>query len=145
MLDFYELRRDVDAHLREMGLYSENASMAIMMIIAHESDKGRYWRQIKGPALGLIQMEPATHDDTWRHCDSIKARAMKLGIDCDVMHLEHDLQYNVFMARCRLLMDTSPLPKTEEAMADYLKSYWNSGNGKATAKKYLQAYREWQK
>lgn len=143
MLDFYELKREVDSHLREMNLYSDRASMAIMMIIAHESNKGRHWRQINGPALGLIQMEPATHDDTWMHCDTIKTRAYRIGIVNDVTQLEYDLRYNVFMARCRLLMDVKPLPATEETMAEYLKSYWNSDMGKATAQKYLQDYRSW--
>ena len=46
--------------------YSEEAVMAIQMIIAHESCGGKYIAQTKGPALGVIQMEPFTHDQVWK-------------------------------------------------------------------------------
>lgn len=143
MINLQSLKDTVDDELFRMYAHSVSASMAIMMIIAHESQKGRYWQQVNGPAKGLIQMEPATHDDTWKHCDSIQQRAAQLGITQDVHKLEHDIRYNIFMARCRLLMDVNPLPATEEAMAEYLKSYWNSDGGKASASKYLNEYREW--
>lgn len=128
--------------IQEMIAFRIEAVTAISMIVAHESKGGTYLRQLRGgPALGAIQMEPDTHDDTWLHCDSIKKRAAMLGIRENVEALEYDLRYNIFMARCRLLMDTRPLPRDEEGMARYLKGYWNSAGGKASSEEYLQDYR----
>lgn len=64
------------AHLRdliirptlvEMGHYSPAAEALLLGTAAHESHGGRYLSQIRGPARGIYQMEPATHDDLWRH------------------------------------------------------------------------------
>tara|TARA_B100000809_G_scaffold266667_1_gene330604 strand:+ start:2216 stop:2680 length:465 start_codon:yes stop_codon:yes gene_type:complete len=123
--------------------YSDAAVMAIQMIIAHESACGTYIAQTKGPALGIIQMEPATHDDVWVHGDSIKKNALLLGlIDNHSKKLIYDLRYNVFMARQKLFMAKGALPTDEWGMAEYLKKHWN-GYGKATATKYHFDYINW--
>lgn len=132
--------------------FSASSVMAIQMIIAHESNQGEYIAQVRGPALGLIQMEPATHDDVWKHGDSIWLNALDLGIITpeefrDRVHpseerLIYDLRYNVFMARQKLFMAAGALPKDPGDMAIYLKKHWN-GDGKATATKYHFDYDGW--
>jgi len=130
--------------------YSDKAVMAIVMLIAHESECCEYIAQLKdGPAKGIIQMEGWVHDDVWKNSDSIRVNALNLGFtrriddtpNSDLLYT--NLAYNVFMARQRLFMDTNPLPNNEEDMAVYLKKYWNSEQGKATPEDYLNAYREW--
>jgi len=123
--------------------YSESAVMAIQMIIAHESTGGEYLAQTKGPALGVIQMEPFTHEQVWKFGDSIKKNAELLGITkVTPERLVYDLRYNVFMARQKLFMASGALPSCEYDMAAYLKKHWN-GDGKATADKYLRDYLGW--
>ena len=131
------------------GGYSESAVMAIQMIIAHESVGGKYLAQTNGPALGIIQMEPATHLDVWKHGDSIKVNARMLGIITSESSytpspnkLVSDLRYNVFMARQKLFMDKGRLPGNAHDMAIYLKKNWN-GDGKATPEKYLNDFAGW--
>ncbi|QDP61509.1 MAG: hypothetical protein Unbinned8596contig1000_22 [Prokaryotic dsDNA virus sp.] len=123
---------------------------AIMMIIAHESRRGEFLKQWPtGPAWGLIQMEEATHDDTWKHGDSIWKNAVKLGIitERDV-HPHHsrlawDLRYNVFMARQRLFMKPGALPSNLAILSHYLKKHWNSTHGSASDLSYMDDYLKW--
>lgn len=122
--------------------FSDAAVLAIQMIIAHESHGGDYIAQMTGPALGVIQMEPFTHDDVWLHGDSIKPNAKLLGIVQCVGQLVYDLRYNVFMARQKLFMAKGALPNDPAEMAKYLKLNWN-GDGKATPEKYHQDYCSW--
>ena len=123
--------------------YTDEAVMAIQMIIAHESVGGEYIAQTRGPALGIIQMEPATHDDVWKFGDSIRVNAQDMGlINSESSRLVYDLRYNVFMARQKLFMAAGALPSDAEGMSIYLKKHWN-GDGKATPDKYLMDYENW--
>ena len=127
--------------------YSPEAVMAIQMIIAHESSGGEYIAQTEGPALGVIQMEPFTHDQVWKHGDSIQKNAELLSITGvknvpSPTRLIYDLRYNVFMARQKLFMAPGALPCRPIEMAYYLKKHWN-GDGKATATKYHFDYNHW--
>jgi len=137
------------------GLSAESVQ-AITMIIAHESKRGNFLKQMgNGRALGLIQMEPTTHDSTWEHGDSIWDNALKLGIitlheyGLDIhppaSRLIYDLRYNVFMARQRLFMKPEALPKTPYQMSFYLKKFWNSAGGAADSNSYLRDYELWGK
>ena len=127
---------------------------AIMMIIAHESRRGEFLKQWPtGPAWGLIQMEEATHDDTWKHGDSIWDNAVKLGIITEIdrrngVHPHHsrlawDLRYNVFMARQRLFMKPGALPSSFAVLSRYLKKHWNSVGGAASETSYMDDYLTW--
>ena len=126
--------------LVEMQRYNHEAVELLLMIAAHESHMGKYRRQLGGgPALGIYQIEPTTHDSIWDNCDSIDKLAKRMNIKRDVFQLIDDDRYSTFIARCYLLMDVNPLPKTPEKMAQYCKDYWNR-TGKATPKDYLNAY-----
>lgn len=126
-----------------------SGELAIMMIIAHESRRGHFLKQYPtGPAWGLIQMEELTHDDTWKHGDSIWRNAVKLGIIDGDVHPHHsrlawDLRYNVFMARQRLFMKPGALPQDVSRMSMYLKKHWNSVQGAAGVDSYAEDYSRW--
>ena len=141
--------------------YSEASVLAVMMIIAHESKRGEYIHQLgNGPALGPIQMEPRTHESTWKYGDSIWYNAVKIGIITrsqfqanehpPAERLLYDLRYNVFMARQRLFMKTEALPnysdqfKQIDAMSKYLKKHWNSVVGEADDTSYADDYWLWE-
>jgi len=127
--------------------------LAILMIIAHESRRGHFLKQVGGPALGLIGMEPTTHNSTWRHGDSIWRNALKLEIidkfDYENKHMPsaqrliYDLQYNVFMARQRLFMKPEALPTNIDELSRYLKKHWNSIYGAADDMSYRDDYVKW--
>lgn len=61
--------------------YSKDAVKALLMIFAHESKGCKHIKQIGGgPALGVSQIEPDSHDDVWREGGSIWANALSMGI-----------------------------------------------------------------
>lgn len=134
-----------------MDRYKPEGTELLCMIAAHESGLGKYRKQITGPALSLFQIEPITHNSIWDNCDSINKLAAKLGIKRNLASLETDDRYAVFVARCYLLMDKNPLPRSVCAMGDYAKCYWNNGgddgddtnDGKASPENYVNAYIEW--
>jgi len=128
--------------LLDWGLHSDHCVELLAMIAAHESLGGKYRKQIGGPALGLFQIEPVTHNSVWDNSDSIRARAKRYGIEEDVSKLESDDRYSIWVARHYLAQDQNPLPKTPEAMAAYCRSYWNR-TGKATPEKYLNDWQAW--
>jgi hypothetical protein len=124
--------------------YSFSSQLAIEMIIAHESQRGKWlWQLGGGPAHGLIMMEPPTHEATWQWGDSIKENAEILGITEDFDRLDYDIRYNVFMARQRLFMKSEALPSDAVGMSEYLKKHWNTIHGKATAEKYFVDWQTW--
>lgn len=133
--------------------YSEEAVTAFMMCVAHESKCGTYIKQINGPALGLPQIEPLTHNETWKHGDSIWDNAYRIGL---INHYEfesklhpnpnrllYDLRYNVFMFRQRMFMKKGAIPKDLHGISAYLKTHWNSVHGKAHYGSYYDDYINW--
>lgn len=129
--------------LLDFGMHSDHCVELLAMICAHESLGGKFRRQVGGgPALGIFQIEPITHNSIWDNSDTIKSRAMRLGIKEDVRKLESDDKYSIFVARHYLAQDVSPLPKTPDAMAKFCKSYWNR-TGAATPEKYLNDWQAW--
>ena len=123
--------------------YSNDAVELLMMIAAHESKLGTYIKQVGGPALGIFQIEPATHDDVFDNGDSCIHNASLLGYDleCSEM-LEYDLRYQILMARQKLFMISEPIPPANmvDDMSEYCKKYWNTESGKADAFDYFNAY-----
>jgi hypothetical protein len=141
-LKYSDFKKMCAEALLDFGMHSDNCVELLAMICAHESLGGKYRKQIGGIALGIFQIEPATHNSIWDNSDTIKSRAMRLGIKEDVNRLETDDRYSIFVARHYLAQDVNPLPKTIDDMAKYCKSYWNR-TGKATPEKYLNDYLRW--
>lgn len=142
-MKYSELKKIVIKTTLEMERHKPEMVELLCMIAAHESGLGKYRRQVNGPALSLFQIEPITHNSIWDHCDSIEMLAKKLGIKRNVELLATDDRYAVFVARCYLLMDKNPLPKTVCEMGEYAKTYWNSEGGKASPEAYIDAYIKW--
>jgi hypothetical protein len=138
--------------LLDFGLHSDHAVELMLMIAAHESLGFKLRRQLikrgrslvpAGKGRGVFQMEPLTHDCTWKESDTIRARARRVGIEqSSPDRMIDDDRYAIFVARHFLLMDKNPLPRTVPAMAAYCKSYWNRG-GSATPEEYLRDYNLW--
>jgi len=128
----------------DQGIHSDAALNMLLMIAAHESLGFKFRRQIGGgPALGVFQMEPPTHDDVWRRSRSIMRNAKRCGYTQDSKRLATDDKYAIFMARHKLMLDPAPLPTELQAMAQWCKKHWN-GDGEAKPEEYLRDYQLWQ-
>ncbi len=118
---------------------SESAIRLLCMISAHESGDFHYVQQLRGPALSLFQIEPATFTDL---CHYAKKRHFSINIELpsSPWRLVFDQRFAAAMARIFFLRFNEPIPDDLHAMADYAKQYWNTYLGKATAQQYFNAY-----
>jgi hypothetical protein len=150
MIDQKQLRNLITRILEDADLlnYSDGREIELlMMTAATESNLGEYIRQKGGgPALGIFQMEPLTHDDHWDHYIKYHAYlpAIFKAFYVDPHHilLEYDLRYAIIMARIHYLRDREPIPpaKDVEGLARYYKRVWNTYLGKATVEDALDDY-----
>jgi hypothetical protein len=152
---YREVIKDTLLKFQELGgaKYSEDAVELLVMVAAHESLMGRFIKQVKGPALGIFQMEPATHDDIWRNFIS-KDRKLDFSVakflpsyqslvnpSTQAELLATDLRYATVLARVFFMRFKEPIPSTDIGKAEYCKKYWNTELGKATITDYFNAYR----
>ncbi len=133
--------------LEAMKQYSAaeyNSPAARQLLLAtsgQESHCGDYVKQVKGPALGPYQMEPATIQDLFTHfatgdklvlvqrflSEAEKASPGLIG-------LVGNFYYSTAVARMNYRRFSAPLPafNDQEGMWNYYKKYWNSVAGAAT-------------
>ncbi|AGK87047.1 putative endolysin [Pseudoalteromonas phage RIO-1] len=138
----HELLDKISIASNRPGIYKSHVAEVLLMIAAHESKGTEYREQLGGgPAKGIFQIEPETHDSIWDNSDIIHEVAKSCGIRRNVDLLENDDVYSVFMARMYIAMDSNPCPKppSYKNMAKYCKEYWNR-TGKATWEKYNDDY-----
>ena len=134
--------------LIQLGMHSQSAMQLLLGTMATESHFGEYLRQVGGgPALGVYQMEPATHDDIVhnyiRHRQSIRQLLVSLGyMDLDSAKLVYDLRYATIFARLHYYRVREALPAADNlpALAAYWKEYYNTRHGKGTEEKFLVDY-----
>lgn len=140
--------------------YSEDAVELLMLTAAQESHLGTYIKQIRGPALGVFQMEPATHDDIWGNYLIFKKQlASYVGLYVGYRYstksadlpspvkseaLEANLVYAILMARVHYRRVPAALPPRDdiEAMATYWKRYYNTPEGRGQVGEAEFNYRE---
>jgi len=133
--------------LKDYGLYSDAAVELLLGTAAVESQLGTYVAQIGGPALGLYQMEPATHDDIWDHFLEYRS-GLRLAIEYEfgkaplADRLVHDLRYATLMARIHYLRVKESLPASGDIdeQARYWKTYYNTVNGAGSIAAFRKAY-----
>tara|TARA_R110002051_G_scaffold303437_1_gene372297 strand:+ start:494 stop:991 length:498 start_codon:yes stop_codon:yes gene_type:complete len=134
---------------------SKNAQMLLLATAAIESKCGYYIKQINGPALGIWQMEPNTHDDIWENCDAINgsrkpafigniAFALSPMGKCGDEALMCSPMYACLMARLKYSMDKEPLPPHNEIFEiyRYYKRIYNTPLGASTFEKFKSAWFE---
>lgn len=101
-----------------------------------------YLVQIRGPALGLFQMEPATHDDcwqTWLHYQNATAASLLqvcgLSSPPGAGAMVSNLRYACAMARVKYLRALPSLPDASDAagLSAYHKQHYNTPLGAANA------------
>ncbi len=130
------------------SFYSENAVELLMLTAAQETLLGKYLWQVKGPALGVFQMEPATYTDIWMHFLIGRSNILQAINDwipsagSYELRMKSNLAYQIIMARIFYLRVPAPLPPGNDitAMAEYYKKYWNTHLGAATVKDAIHNY-----
>lgn len=148
--------------------YSEEAVDLLMMTAAHESKGGTYLKQIKGPALGVYQMEPATHYDIYKNYlrfnPKIKSLLEDFTINAGIILQEGEdmvfnLAYATAMARVHYYRVPKALPKRDvitewvtpemreddylRELAEYAKKHYNTYLGKAEPEDYYKDFITW--
>jgi len=131
-----------------LGLRSAAAEELVMGTAAHESGL-TYLKQVGGgPALGVCQMEPATHDDIWKNFLEYRPvlasdlRDMFGPAAGAAAHLVWNLAYAVAMCRIHYLRVKDPLPQVEDVdgLAAYWKAHYNTAAGAGTVEKWRADY-----
>ena len=141
----------IEPVLSKLRLYSKNAEELLVFTCAAESLGGTYLQQVKGPALGVYQMEPATYTDIW--VNYIRARnqlatlmAMHFGCNRipEVERLIYDLHFATAMSRIHYLRMPGNLPdaKDVDGMWEYYKKYYNTEKGKAKKEESIKKYQD---
>lgn len=144
--------------LHAQGLYSLAAAQLVTATAVHESQSGHYLRQVNGPALGIFQVEPATHRDLFenflRYQPTHRRNLLRLAAclypdereRLDIKQLEHQLITNLAYAAavCRLCYyrKAEPLPPANDpiAQARYWKAHYNTPAGRGTVEQFVRHY-----
>lgn len=150
MLDIRQLRQMVvQPALAIIGRHSPDAEALVLGTAMQESNL-KYLRQLgAGPALGLFQMEPATHDDIWDNyltfrnslaaaVNSVRAEGYGAG------ELAWNLMYAAAMCRVHYLRVPDQLPDRldADAMGVYWKEHYNTALGKGTPHEFSEKYQK---
>ncbi|WP_323992684.1 MULTISPECIES: hypothetical protein [Nguyenibacter] len=139
-LDAADLKwRVVAPTLDRLGLGGPAAVNLLTGTALVESRAARLVQEGGGPALGLWQMEPATHDALWRmltddaaHAElETRLRRMTCSDIPRMRQLIGNLRYACAMARVKYRFDPGPLPdaKSAENLCAYWKRVYNTALG----------------
>lgn len=152
MIDHEQLRQYVIRPvLNHLGLHSENAEELLVLTAAVESSGGQYLHQLgKGPACGIYQMEPATHDSLWAHylrykadlADKVHDLELPGFLGDDAREMCGNMYYATAMARVFYLAKPGAIPSKNDVrgLAGYWKHHYNTHLGAGTVDKAVQAY-----
>lgn len=139
----------IKSTLNDLMLYSKDAEELLVFTCANESDGGTFIHQVNGPALGIFQMEPATHNDLWENYIKSNGKLMMILFSCFMVNsmpseerLIYDLRYATLMSRIFYHRIPEPLPcyQDENAMWEYYKKYYNTSSGKANKEEAIVKY-----
>lgn len=147
-----QLRALIKTTLTPFGLYSDDVCELLMFTFANESHCGMYRHQINGPALGIGQMEPFTHDDIWAnylkyHPILTKEISDKFGGFLTSALLETSDPYSIIFARLQYLRYPDKIPPGNDLDAIWLlyKKRYNSNSGAANKQQAMDCYNKYAK
>lgn len=140
-----------------------NSPAAVNLLLgtcAQESDMGFFIKQIRGPALGWFQVEPATHDSLWEHYLGQKSKrplarlvtglaahdSIEWGDDRAAIRVDHAQLLNPFyataIARIKFWTIVEPLPEADdlESIGKYWDTYYNANPNAGTVMDFLASW-----
>ena len=134
--------------LEHLQLSSQAAENLLLGTAAQESQMGYYLHQLNGPALGIYQIEPATHQDVWQNYIDYRAPLSKKLLALGAMRessLVTNLSYATAIARIIYLRVNAPLPEADDiaGLAQYYKTHYNTVKGKATVEEFIANYQRY--
>ena len=140
------IKKIIDWTLKEIKMYSPEAAEMVYRTGLAETGY-RHLEQIKGPAIGFFQIEPATLTDTWDNYigyrQSLKTLLWALGFDGkdDVQRVMGSIILQVVFCRLKYRRSPKALPECGdlEGQAKYWKSIYNSELGKGTVEHFMEA------
>lgn len=148
--------------LQDLKLYSKEACDLLLGTCKQESNLGYYLAQIKGPARGIYQCEPATLQDVWTY---IKRRQLMDAV-CKASYLSFDdmqtatpkdrinilmsnLRFATCIARIHYLRIGEPIPLYNgddkeyiNSLAAYYKKYYNTYLGAAEMEQIIENFKK---
>jgi len=124
-----------------LSLYSEEATTLLLATAAHESGLGTKLKQVRGPALGVFQIEKPTFDWLKEKYRDQFPRLMLATAD----QLEWDLDLSILVARLRYYVAKPPLPNADDVdgMADYWFKYYNASGVEERKEIFKKAWRRY--
>ena len=137
--------------LEQIQLWSESAEMLLLGTALTESGDLHYLHQLgQGPAQGVYQMEPHTHDDIWDNYLAFKKELRRevLAYLAPVPEPKDQLMTNLahatVMARVHYLRVRAALPKHDDlrGLANYWKRYYNTELGAGKPDTFVRHLRE---
>lgn len=135
--------------LTALTLYSDSAVNLMLGTCAQESHMGTYIRQIGGgPALGIYQTEPATHEDVWenylKYRPALAATVLAIA-PRNVNNLINSTEYATSIARLVYARVHESLPPAGniQALASYWKQYYNTPSGKGCIADFILNYQRY--
>ena len=124
--------------LTEFDMCSDSAVNLLLGTAAQESHFGTYIRQVRGPAVGVFQMEPDTFN--WLRDKYLVKFTQLEQFKCE--DLEWDLSAAIIFARLRYRAIPKSLPPADDirALAEYWKKYYNTIHGAGTVAEFISNY-----
>lgn len=148
-----QLRRHiVEPVLHQLDMYSEAAVRLVLGTALVESNLDYIHQLGRGPARGLWQMEPATHDDirgnylAYRTVVKARVDSFLLPALSAIDQLTGNLFYGCAMARIHYRRVPAPLPDADDiaALGRYWKDYYNTHLGAGSPEKFIAAWRRFE-
>lgn len=141
MINIYDLRdMVVRPCLKRLRAWSHAAERLVIGTALAESviyGETRL-RQVRGPALGIYQMEPETHFDIWQNYLDYRTELARLVLNNRRSgreeYLANDLDYATALCRIHYLRVPEPLPDADDigGLAAYWKEHYNTHLGSGT-------------
>jgi hypothetical protein len=152
MLNVEQLRElIIKPTLLDLVMFTEDAMELLVFTCAVESEGGTYLKQLKGPALGIYQMEPATYNDIWANFLKDKNSLLLMllsNFNITYMPSEdrliYDLRFATAMARIHYARFLEKLPHAADTMGlwKYYKQYYNTPEGAAEMLPSISKYQK---
>ncbi len=151
MLNIGQFRTNiVRPTLEGIGAHNRAAENLVLGTALQESNL-HYLRQLnEGPARGIYQMEPPTHNDIWENFlayrPELRERVSALLVpEKDrVDQLVWNLAYATAMCRIHYLRVRYPLPAPDDirGLAEYWKQHYNTPQGRGTPDEFIQKFED---
>ena len=131
--------------LNKMGMWSEAAGELVLGTAIVESNLTYLKQHGDGPALGLWQVEPATHEDLYANYLNYRPEMMSslMELRSPALNMNENLATNLMYgaAVCRLCYYRKPDPLPEagdvEGQGKFWKKHYNTPLGAGTVPKYV--------